>query len=284
MIEWKRIAEPQEDGYDTRAILRASKSNALPHFKKIKPLPNANQRTLFFDNQVSIQHVHKESPYTGLVNAPLAHPNIALAAEYVRLWPAVFHQFQALIRCFHPLMTPVRVKQRVLASSSGCQENEFGVIYATVEHPMTLAEALVHEMAHHKLFALGVGIDKASRLINNPPDVLYVSPVIKDRRRPMTAVFHAEYSFAHILHLDLLMLKAKQDHTAIDMLLQLLAYTLSAVAEGFDEVRTYIKVDRAGRRFVDGFLPWADRLIQQGETTLDQYYYKQRQSKAAHGR
>ena len=276
MIDWKRVAEPQKDGYDTRIALQGLESHPLPELQRFRLPPSKRPRIRIFDNQVAVTHVHKSCPYTGLANGWITHPNIQRAEAYVRLWKAMFQQCKALLQCLHPLETPKPYLEHSLFSSSGCRLSEFGVIYATVGHPIPLAEAIVHETAHLKLFALGVGVESASRLITNSPKKLYVSPVIKDRLRPMTAVFHAEYTFTHILYLDILMLKAERRRKNIEALLQLLPSTLYAVEEGFQEVRRHIQLDRNGSRFVDSFLIWADSVIRQGKRVLSQYQGKKR--------
>ncbi|MFX6277450.1 HEXXH motif-containing putative peptide modification protein, partial [Acinetobacter baumannii] len=82
-----------------------------------------------------------------------------------------------------------------LGSSSHSWEQEFGAIHVTIDNVAGCAQALVHEMAHHKLRARGISIETAQRLIANPPSQRCASPIRKDRARPMTAVFHAQYSF-----------------------------------------------------------------------------------------
>ena len=275
MIDWKRVAQPQEDGYDTQIALQGLESHPLPELQRLRLPPNKRPQIRIFDDQVAVTHVHKSCPYTGLANGRITHPNIQRAEAYVRLWQAMFEQCKALLQCLHPLETPRPYLEHSLFSSSGCRLSEFGVIYATVGHPIPLAEAIVHETAHLKLFALGVGVESASRLITNSPKKLYVSPVIKDRLRPMTAVFHAEYTFTHILYLDILMLKAERKRKNIEALLQLLPSTLFAVEEGFQEVQTHAKVDRYGQRFLDGFLRWAHSVIQEGKKILSRHQVKQ---------
>jgi hypothetical protein len=43
---------------------------------------------------------------------------------------------------------------------------------------------------------------------------------------------------------------------------------LVRIEEGIETVRQHVKVDRAGRAFVDGFLDWADRVIARGNHLL----------------
>lgn len=260
MIDWCRVARPQEDQYDTQVALRLIETNKLASFRVFRPPTKPAARTIF-DGRVRIEHVHSDVPYDDFRNGPLDVPAFDQAESRLRLWPCVHRQFPELIACVHPMQPPPHVEYPDWFSSSGSHESEFGVIYATVDHSVTLAEAMVHEMAHNKLFALGIGVEQAARLITNRPDELYVSPVIKDRLRPLTAVFHAEYTFTHIVYLDLLMLAATSDEREREALPCLLEHSLTAIEEGFDVVRANVKTDTEGRRFVDGFLRWAEAVI-----------------------
>jgi HEXXH motif-containing protein len=84
------------------------------------------------------------------------HPNLAAAEKLLEAWPDIAVQFPQLIDTIQPwtdtTMTP-EFWLSVPGSSSHSLEDEFGIIMATVDSPIGLAQALVHEMAHHKLRA-----------------------------------------------------------------------------------------------------------------------------------
>jgi HEXXH motif-containing protein len=173
---------------------------------------------------------------------------------------------------FHPLLDrtiPAGENGKYLGSSSHSEESMFGTMYATVYDPMGLAQAFVHEMAHHKLRALGISTEGTSGLIVNPPDELYASPIRKDKLRPMSAVFHAEYSFIYVTALDIRMIELETADDKKANLLKLLARNVIRMEEGFDTIWKNIKVDHDGRKFVDSFLRWAEQIIYRGKVMLD---------------
>jgi hypothetical protein len=270
-VDWARVARPQADGYDAVVAQRLAERNGLPEFGRVRIDPLAPARALL-DGRVHARHVHDPCPWSELVNAPLDAPAIAGAIEQLRVWPEIREQLATLIHTIQPVRDPSAPAEHY-GSCSGCTEREFGLIYATVEHPVTMAEALVHELAHAKLHALGVGVSSATRLIGNDPTRLYESPVIRERARPMTAVFHALYTFSHILELDLRMLRAAGDdeRAHLNLLGDLLAYALVRVEHGLATVRREIVLDAEGIAFMAGYYGWADELIAAGHELLDRH-------------
>jgi HEXXH motif-containing protein len=201
-IDWSRTAEPQADQYDSGIILTLASSTTSPN----RPLPYrrtpVGDATAAFDGQVAIRHVYRSLPeFKGVSathpDAPTDHPNIGLAAEYIRSWPIVFTQCQRLLEAIHPVLDPrfpLESAEIHRGSSSNSYERLFGTVWATIYCPIGLAEAVVHEMAHQKLRALGLSLESATTIVGNDPSELFVSPVVKHRRRPMSAVLHAQYS------------------------------------------------------------------------------------------
>ena len=132
---------------------------------------------------------------------------------------------------------------------------------------------LIHEMAHQKLRALGVSFETAERLITNDPSERFESPIRKDQTRPMTAVFHAQYSFIHVTALDLHMLAAAEGERERQCILMLLARNVPRMQAGYEEVARHIKTDAAGRLFVDAFMDWSRDVLQRGQAELDDNGY-----------
>jgi HEXXH motif-containing protein len=154
-------------------------------------------------------------------------------------------------------------------SSSHSFEFEFGSIHATVDHPLGFAQALIHEMAHQKLRALGVSFESAHRIIVNDPKQLFESPIRKDQLRPMTAVFHAQYSFIHVTALDLAMLGEAASERERQSILMLLARNVPRMQAGYEEIEKHVRLDDAGEVFVGAFMSWSRQLLQQGQDVLD---------------
>jgi HEXXH motif-containing protein len=263
-VDWRRIAEPQDDEYDTRVALEWGGARLGRPATDIGP-PS------FLDGMVRVRHIAPTCPYDPpMVNAPLNHRTIAEAGHLLDSWPAAKRQIQKLVHTLHPLWdssVPMDTSESPLSSCSGTREDLLGVIFATVENPITLAEALVHEMAHIKLFALEVSIERPSRLIVNDPRSLYESSVIRDRLRPMTAVVHAAYTFTHIAEFNLRLLGCHEfDHQAD--CLTLLAANLPAVERGVAVIKEHAEADADGVEFLKGYYAWAARVIEMGDLAL----------------
>ena len=134
-------------------------------------------------------------------------------------------------------------------------------MWATIFCPIGLAEAVVHEMAHQKLRVLGVSVESATTVVGNNPSDLYVSPIIKDRLRPMTAVLHAEYSYVHVTTLDIHLVQAERDSTRRKILRGVLERNLLRIEEGYETLRKYFVPGEHGREFMEGFYTWTERTI-----------------------
>jgi HEXXH motif-containing protein len=263
-VDWARVAVPQPDGYETDVAL-ALAGRGLPGFAWVEDRGSHAARSVAFDGAVTVAHVLEPCPYDGLENAPLDAPAIVGASTLLRRWPEMFRQVQRLVRYLQPLRHPTAPPWQ---SSSGCREDQAGLILVTVEHPLTLAEAIVHETAHLRLHALGIGVERATGLILNPSDRLYESPVIRDRPRPITAVFHAQFTFCHIAWLDVLMLEGEVDDEQRAVITSLLAHSLVRIERGVEILRDHLELDDDGAAFVGAFSAWCDRVIARGRAAL----------------
>jgi hypothetical protein len=274
-IDWSKLAEPREDQYDTEVTLwlaASTTSAARPHPYVRTPVGDS---PAVFDGHVAIRYVYRgvsefwpmQAKYP---DAPLDHPNISLAAEYVRRWPVAFAQCQRLLEAIHPGTDPMRPKSAAMfrGSLGHSYQRFFGTLWATVFCPIGMAQAIVHEMAHQKLRALGVAFESATAIVGNNPSDLYVSPIIKNRLRPMTAVLHAEYSFVHVTALDIQMLRAERDPDRRLALAEVLRKNLSRIEEGYDTLRKQFVPGEHGREFMEGFLDWTDNTISQAKRLI----------------
>jgi HEXXH motif-containing protein len=268
-IDWSRLAEPQMDQYDTEVILRLASSTISAGRPQPYTRTPVGQSPTAFDGEIAIRHVYRSLPEFKLLpahyfDAPVNHPNIAIAAEYVRNWPTAFTQCQRLLEAIHPaadMRVPGDSPEIYRGSSSHSYERLFGTVWATVFCPIGLAEAIVHEMAHQKLRVLGVSFESATAIVGNDPSDLYVSPIVKYRLRPMTAVLHAQYSYVHVTTLDIHLLWAERDLARSDVLRGLLKRNLSRIEEGYDTIRAQFKPGRHGTEFMEGFCDWTERTI-----------------------
>jgi hypothetical protein len=272
-IDWKRMAMPQPDGYDTLVTLRlAMTSTSLLRPRRYHRLPPDGAPTIF-GGRVAVRN----RPSGGLVGtryvpASPTHPNLLLAETLVSAWPEVSFQFPKLIDTIQPWSdkTLTAEQWRVApGSSSHSEEAEFGTIMVTVDSAIALAQAMVHEMAHHKLRALGISFLRARRLITNDPSELYISPIRKDRKRPMTAVLHAQYSFIHVTALDIAIYDSSST-TSEDRSLGvlLLERNVPKMEAGYAEIKRHARTDDSGAVFLDSFMSWSRAVLTRGREIL----------------
>ncbi len=266
-IDWTRVAEPQPDLYDTDvAFWRLGQLSASGPPRASEDVPT------LFEGAVAVRPL--EGPYRemeGMASAPPEDERIRLAERYVRRWPEAFHQFRALMHTFYPLVdtTGTYVQAGARGSISHSFESHLGTMCASIEDPVGLSQAFVHEMAHTKLRMLGIMVESARDLISNDPNDLYPSPILIGTLRPMTAVFHAEYSFIHVTQLDLMMLAAHPEEDLRNHILAMLERNVTRMEAGYEVIQDNIQVDSNGRLFVDGFMDWARRVIIEGRAILD---------------
>lgn len=262
-IDWTRLAEPQDDGYDTETALKLSTR---------EPRQPAGTPAIC-DGRVAVRASAPEFlGRMGWTQGPLVHPHIDQAAAWLDAWPTVLEQFCQLVEVLHPVNDP-KVPETQWGQALGSQSHnvftERGHIYATVFDPLGLAQAMVHEMAHTKLYDLGLPIESAHHLILNPLDQTFASPVRTDRGRPMSAVFHGVYAFIHVLELDLRLWRRIDDGPLRERLKTLMARNVTRMEQGLAILREHGRYDARGERFVGAFQVWAQRVVKAGKAVLE---------------
>jgi hypothetical protein len=262
-IDWRRVAEPQPDGYDSEVALGLAVATGY------RPREIAGCAT-FLGGAVAVREDPVLLDYDDCRYADIDHPNIATAESLLELWPEAHAQCRTLLEsvCFYdcPRLGP----DMVIGSICGAGSSGFGSVIVTVNHHMGLAEGIVHEMAHHKLRALGIEMESSTRLILNPPDQRYPSPIRYDCLRPMTAVLHAQYSYTYIAQFDLKVLEQDDDNIrsrairerSLSVIIPKLEYGLRTISE-------QAITDDAGEQFCRGFRDWCDRIISAGYRDLE---------------
>jgi HEXXH motif-containing protein len=139
---------------------------------------------------------------------------------------------------------------------------QYTAIHLTVFDWLGTVEAIVHETAHVKLHAFGMGLEEHNgSIIENDPCELFESPVRKDKKRPMSACIQAQYSYAYVTHINLLM----HDHDIPNYSLERLSNCASKVREGIDTI--------AGGATPSGpwlfaLLDWCQEMVDESEQRL----------------
>lgn len=275
-MDWSRLARPQPDGYDTEVIRDLAASTGSP----LRPEPWRRRSTegapTLFDGRVAVRN--RESgglPAPPFMPAPPDHPHLAQGEAILRLWPEAAAQFPVLVDTIQPWTDPRMSESgvHVPGSSSHSEEAEFGVVMVTVDSPFGLAQAFVHEMAHHKLRALGVSLLCADRIVANEPDELYASPIIVGRKRPMTAVLHAQYSFMHVTALDIAVYEKAGAADLRRQAIYLLARNVPRMEAGHAELDRHLRTDEIGATFRSAFAAWSEEVLAKGRAILDSEGY-----------
>jgi len=260
-IDWSRMARPQRDGYDTEVVLRLVSTEVTP--RRPRPYRRApiDGAVALFDGRVAVRN--RDSG--GLAGPRYAaaspnHPNLARAERLLGSWPEVAAQFPDLIDTIQIWTDSTKSPeqwQSTVGSSSHSLENEFGTIMATVDSDVGLTLAMVHEMAHHKLRAMGVSLAEADRLVTNNPKELYFSPIV-NRKRPMMAVLHAQYSFIHVVCMECAIYMAEANSIQEKArAIALLPGHVAKMEEGWRQIIGNVRTDAEGVAFMEEFMSWS---------------------------
>jgi len=273
-IAWERLAWPQDDGYDSEVILRLAEAR-FPGREPARAQALAATDVRVCGGRVAVRHVGEPCPRApDHEHGPLADPGLAQALALLERWPAAARQLPRIVHTISPMIPVAHELARwpeLRGSASTSQSSQFGVLWVTTYDPAATAQALVHEMAHNKLFALGLDLESSGRLVTNPLEQLFVSPIRTDRKRPMSAVLHAQYSFMHVTALDLAMLAGETDPAMRAYLAGLLRRNVERMEAGRREIAEHVRTDAEGAIFVAAFLEWTAQVLADGRRALAEH-------------
>lgn len=256
-IDWSRMARPQADGYDSLMI--AELARELYGFETRRELHDGPS---MFDARVPLKHF-EESPSSDLSNAPLDHPFIAKADQLLRLWPEMREQCGKLLTSVRPLLS-ARHPDDGVDRGAGCScgnTMRFGGIETTVYGSLGFAEGVVHELGHWKLHAMGVHLESWSHLVANDPSEVFESPIRKDKPRPMGACIQAQYSYLHVLELNII----AQTNGIYAGMLQL---NRDRMAAGRETLKAWRPTFGSGEAFAAAMDVWCGELIERADVVL----------------
>lgn len=255
-IDWSRMPRPRSDRYDTRKIAAlAREMYGLPSSRALVNGPS------MFEGRVPLVHL-PDNPSAELSNAPFDHPNIKRGAKVLKLWPAMYEQCAALLTSVRPLVDARYPADDDHGAGCSCgNTSSFGGIESTVHGGLGFAEGIVHEEAHWKLHAMGVHLEHWTHLVANTPDELFDSPIRKDKPRPMGACIQAQYSYLHVLELNIV---AQRNGIEAGML-QLNRDRMEA---GRETLKQWRPTAGSGRAFAKAMDAWTVKLITEADALL----------------
>lgn len=260
-IDWRRVAEPQEDGYDVEVTKNMWVISHYAHAvqRPINPdaglvWPEGKARWVRLEDNIAPDSVMKNL-------APTA-AGVRQGLALLDTWPGVRRACAELLVGICPLTLGTE------GGGHGCCCGNFGDdwgwIYVSADSPSGFAEGVVHEMGHWKLRALGVQFESWNNLLlDHRPEDLYVSPVRKDIARPMGAVLHAQYSYIHVAKMCISILKATPNPTKDDF--DWTTLQLRRITEGQETLREHAQgTPGAGIQFLAGLDDWTTRVLTEG--------------------
>lgn len=262
-VDWKRVAEPQADGYDSQVILKQSQSGryAIRKSQPTGPLVWPDGRARW----ITVVET-RMMPSTEYGVLPLDDSIISDGLKILDLWPEVRLQCATILEALCPMTSAHRAGSRGQGHGCSCGHfgDDFGWIYVTADDSWGFAEGIVHEMGHWKLRALGMWFeDWTPFILDHGFDELYASPVRKDKPRPMGAVLHAQYSYIHVARMSSLALKATSQPTMQDV--EWAELQLSRITEGQGTLRDNARGTKGvGDAFLAGVDAWTTRVLTEG--------------------
>jgi len=221
-----------------------------------KSLPYCAYRDSFFGSRVGLSALplSNHEPEHG----PGDIDDLALdtAAQLLRdIVPWRYDEFPNFVAVVHPV-THDAVPAGSLCSNSGNTTLDPPGIFLTVTHPTATAEALVHEMAHHKLMRLGVTPDNGGQILKPLSEEIYSAAV--RRPRPIAAILHAAYSFLHMVELDLALLEMRRFEEEARLLLP---GNLEVAKDTMARLMAHARPLAGGETFIAKLSLWAQALF-----------------------
>lgn len=257
-IDWERLAAPQEDGYDVGVV----EENLAAVMKPVE----AWSATTWFASCRLYEGLYS-NPGMGLRRVQVDHPNLAVAIGLLQSrWQVGYATVSRLLRGAELLLDPqYRLAPDAYFAGSRCHSEDtpplLGTMWSTANCPYMLAENLVHEIAHQKLFALGIGKESHRCLIENSAVHRFRSPVLTSRLRPMSALVHGIYAYAYVMQLDYKLLEQETNPRLRVLLADRISQNRDRLETGWSELSTHLLVDADGARFFDGLSAWVERLL-----------------------
>ena len=275
-MDWRHLGETGASDRQTAALEELGRERY--GWAKEYPGPAA---VTWLDGTVSLRRVD-DSPTPHTIPAPYDHPNLAEAEIIVdEAWPEMGAQLRRILQAIYIYESE---KVRTFKLQTGCSCGPAGdrvsmEIQTTINGAVGMLEGVVHELGHNKLKYFGVSLYHWERLMTNEApsieridagtwidddvgsssdELLYLSPIRKDKPRPLGACWSAHYSYLHVCEL----LERIVDAGVLDygQLGEWIEVMRRRIYDGM-ALLEYIQPTIEGKEFFAGQTAWADRLL-----------------------
>lgn len=188
---------------------------------------------------------------------------------FLQTWSAGHEMLKCLLDEFWPLWSPT-MSQYGMGGACGHRIIEnyidtdfYTAVYSTINNLQGCAQGVYHEIGHVRLESLGMHIEHHDeRLILNKPTELYMSPIRRDRKRPMSAVIQAVYSWLMFSENDLQCAILPQN---ANLSAKYLISNLPKIEDGLKEIQANIKTTSEGKDFMDGYFEWGNEIVERAK-------------------
>lgn len=303
MVDFKRLAFPQADGYDSEVF----EEIALWRYgwKPISPHPDSGIPA-WMDGQVEIRPVKRYQPWLdrGWVDVPPGDPRWEQAGKLAETWPTQADQFKRLINYMGwaaPTDTPSGGSGSSTTSVGGNPFNKaelisaerWGCMYVGSSGNTGLLEGVAHELAHWKGYCLGIYIEEWEHLIfqnqvplrehiENAPGREELSDAerrrlwnplgiglqpFNERCRPIGAMFQEIWAMIHMIAFHLAIWDKVEPQThGREQFIHWARFHVARSKRGHEDLLNMADlVPGPGEQFWEGYCSWTDGLIREGE-------------------
>jgi hypothetical protein len=271
-IEYERLLQPQEDGYDIQVFKEIKKSQGYVEV-------NYPSSLVKFHGKVAVLPKNKgELEYLNLIDF---NPIVDF---YASVWPLGYENIRQLVDVYAPNLEPDTNYSGQHDGSEFGHPGAWGIMSSLIQHdPAATLANLMHELMHWKLVALGFGtkantffpttqefiLNHESELcwsiVNSYADTAQPAVGNKPTDRPVSASLHAYLSFLGVAYTHSQVLKIQPDNFESQ-------FKMKRWGERFDKCLDEIwkvgKFTPKGQRLMMGVAKW----------TAD-FYYEAKQHK-----
>jgi hypothetical protein len=257
VIDWSRIAKPQEDGYDV-AVLNSMDAVQFG-WRKLEPTTPVT----LADGAIAVRPTrYSMSMGSGATEAlDLTQAWADDQTRYLSAWTAGYRALRGYMDELWPWWSEHTGKGCSSGHHVMTDTLNMRAVYVTVNDPSRDAlRACTTRLAHVRLRTLGIQMETHSGLLlTNRDDERYDSPVRFDVKRPMSAVLQGLYAWLMFVENDW-----QLRHAGVSPDSDFVQYTchnLPKIANGIREVKTYARTTDAGAAFLQGMYDWSDDLL-----------------------